>query len=68
MGVVVTCEDFVSIYVWIIDFYFKPNEKILNRKNRVERDKWITSMKFNVLILRLKYYLHYLKLRLFLNC
>ena len=62
------CEDFVSIYVWIIDFYFKQNEKIVNRKNRVERDKWITSMKFNVLILRLKYYLHYLKLRLFLNC
>lgn len=67
MGVVVSCEDFVSIYVWIIDFYFKPNEKIVNRKKRVERDKWITSMKFNVLILRLKYSLHHLKLRLFLN-
>ena len=37
MGVVVPCEDFVSIYVWIIDFYFKPNEKIVNRKKRVER-------------------------------
>ena len=68
MGVVVPCEDFVSIYVWIIDFYFKQNEKIVNRKNRVERDKWITSMKLNVLILRLKYYLHHLNLRLFLNC
>ena len=67
MGVVVSCEDFVSIYVWIIDFNFKPNEKIVNRKKRVERDKWITSMKFNVLILRLKYSLHHLKLRLFLN-
>ena len=61
------CEDFVSIYVWIIDFNFKPNEKIVNLKKRVERDKWITDMKFNVLILRLKYSLHHLKLRLFLN-